>query len=127
MFIGVVALILGLIVLLIFKDIDHSRLRTYIFTLAVFIELFAVFAIRSEKPFWQESPFKNKVLVLAVIVSILLQLAAIYTPLNQILKTVPLNLAEWGMIIGLSAFSYLIIEITKATKLKEYFGLFSSN
>jgi len=127
LFIGLIALAFSLAILLIFREIDPSRLRTYIFTLAVFIELFAVFAIRSEKPFWQESPFKNKVLVLAVVVSIILQLIAIYSPLNRILKTVPLNLQEWGMIIGLSALSYLIIEITKATKLKEYFGLFNSN
>ncbi|GAH04764.1 unnamed protein product, partial [marine sediment metagenome] len=100
LFIGVIALISCLAVLLFFKDIDPTRLKTYIFTLTVMIELAAVFAIRSDKPFWKESPFKNKVLVLAVIISIILQLLAIYSPLNQILKTVPLNITEWGMIIG---------------------------
>jgi len=121
LFIGMVFLLACLAVFLYFKDIDPVRLRTYIFTLAVVLELAVVFAIRSDKPFWKESPFKNKVLVLAVIISLILQLLAIYSPLNQILKTVPLNISEWGMIIGLSFVSYLIVEVVKSTKLRKLF------
>jgi Ca2+-transporting ATPase len=102
--------------LIIFQDIDHSRLQTYIFTLAVFIELFAVFAVRSNKPFWQENPFKNKLLVLAVIFSVILQLIAIYSPISSLLQTKPLVAWEWGMIILISAVSYLIIELVKHFK-----------
>jgi Ca2+-transporting ATPase len=116
MFIGGIALAFSLILLIIFQDIDHSRLQTYIFTLAVFIELFAVFAVRSNKPFWQENPFKNKLLVLAVIFSVILQLIAIYSPISSLLQTKPLVAWEWGMIILISAVSYLIIELVKHFK-----------
>jgi len=116
LFIGFIALVLSLVVLIYFQNIDHSRLRTYIFSIAVFIELFAVFSVRSKKPFWQENPFKNKLLVLAVAFSVVLQLIAIYSPISTLLKTTPLVAWEWAMILAIGAFSYLIIELTKYYK-----------
>ncbi len=117
-FIGFISLFFSLIILIVFRDIEVDRLRTYVFTLTAFFQLFIVFSIRSDKPFWQESPFKNRLLVLAVLFSTSLQLLAIYSPLGNLLRTTPLVAWEWLMILSITTVSYFIVEIVKSFKPK---------
>jgi Ca2+-transporting ATPase len=83
---------------------DLDKVRTMVFTQAVMFELFFVFNCRSEK----HSVFKigitgNKKLLLAVLVSILLQLIAIYVPFFQgIFRTTALSLNDWIVVLLLS-------------------------
>ncbi|PIN99133.1 MAG: hypothetical protein COT90_00925, partial [Candidatus Diapherotrites archaeon CG10_big_fil_rev_8_21_14_0_10_31_34] len=51
--------------------------------------------------------FSNKWLIGAVITSIALQLAVIYSPLNVFFKTVPLGITEWTAIIAVSIILFL--------------------
>ncbi len=54
--------------------------------------------------------FSNKYLVGATLIVMALQVAALYTPIMQkVLRTVPLTLSEWLMII-LVASSILVVE-----------------
>jgi len=68
---------------------------TMVFTAFVFLEIVGLYVIR-----WlRETPMlSNPWLTIAVAVSIVLQLAVLYTPLNRYFGTVPLEPADWGLI-----------------------------
>lgn len=56
------------------------------------------------------NPFSNRFLVGAILLVIALQMIAFYTPvMNTILRTVPLSLADWALVVGISS-SVLIAE-----------------
>lgn len=83
-------------------------------TLAVF-QWFNAWNCRSERlSILQMNPFSNLWLVWATVVVILLQLLAVYHPLFQsILRTVPLTLPEWLVIITISLSVVFVEEIRK--------------
>jgi Ca2+-transporting ATPase len=91
--------------------VSLKRLRTMIFTSTVLFELFFVFNCRSEKrSVFRTNPFENKGLVLAVVLSLLLQLAVIYVPFFQpLFETVSLNASDWLIILAMSASGLLIL------------------
>lgn len=80
---------------------DLNIARTMALTTLVFCQLFYVFECRSEK----YSPlelgfFSNPFLLIAVLTSMLMQLAVIYTPfLQNVFNTVPLEGWQWGIIL----------------------------
>jgi len=90
-------------------------IRTVIFAALAIDSLFYVFSCRSlRKTIFQKNPFENKVLNITILISFLSLLAAIYLPfLQSFLKTHPLGVREWALIIGLGFFEILVIEITK--------------
>jgi len=83
-------------------------------TLAVF-QWFNAWNCRHEsKSIFQMNPFSNKFLVGATLIIILLQLLVIYNPLMQkFLRTTPLELSEWLVIIPIAASIVLVEEIRK--------------
>ena len=93
---------------------DVTKGRTVVFTSLVMFEMFNVLNARSEKEsIFKVGLFSNKYLVLAMISTILLQLAVIYTPLNILFKTVELNLIDWGWILLVSISVLVAIETKK--------------
>lgn len=67
-----------------------------------------------EKSVFQTNFFANKFLVGATLVVIALQLLAVYQPLLQkILHTVPLNLADWLVVIPIAASIIIVEEVRK--------------
>ena len=61
-----------------------------------------------------QNPFSNKFLVGATLIIISLQLLVIYNPLMQkFLRTTPLELSEWLVIIPIAASIVLVEEIRK--------------
>ncbi|HYF05518.1 MAG TPA: HAD-IC family P-type ATPase [Patescibacteria group bacterium] len=70
---------------------------------------------RSEhKSIFQMNPFSNKYLVGATVTIIVLQMLAIYTPaMNTFLKTVPLSLSDWMLIVPTAATILLAEEMRK--------------
>ncbi|MBI1978964.1 MAG: calcium-translocating P-type ATPase, SERCA-type [Candidatus Aenigmarchaeota archaeon] len=101
---GVLAAIvsLGLFIFELKTSGSIDRARTIVFTTAIIFELLFVFNCRSEKnPIWKINPLSNKLLVLAVLLGILLQVAIVHLPFfNALFKTVPLGLYDW-LLIGL--------------------------
>lgn len=92
--------------------------RTMAFTTLVMAQLFYVFECRSESysPF-ELGIFKNPYLVIAVLISIMMQLAVLYVPAFQmIFKT-----------IGLSPWQWLIITLLSGLKLWWKFILYTFN
>jgi Ca2+-transporting ATPase len=83
-------------------------------TLAVF-QWFNAWNCRHEsKSIFQMNPFSNKFLVVATFIVISLQLLVIYNPLMQrFLRTTPLELSEWLVIIPIAASIVLVEEIRK--------------
>jgi P-type Ca2+ transporter type 2C len=60
--------------------------------------------------------FTNRWLWGAVVLCILLQLAAVYVPfLQTVLRTVPLNLSDWGLVLGFSLLPVAVVELVKLT------------
>ena len=83
-------------------------------TLAVF-QWFNAWNCRHEsKSIFQMNPFSNKFLVGATLIIISLQLLAVYNPLMQkFLRTTPLELSEWLVIIPIAASIVFVEEIRK--------------
>jgi len=89
--------------------------RTMAFSTLVFSQLFFVFSCRSEDHvFWQLSPFSNPYLLLAVIISALMQFAVIYLPfLSVFFQTMVLNRGEWLIVFVLSIWSTIILDFVR--------------
>lgn len=120
-FIGSLAFLFGLGLFIYYLKMgDSNKARTIVFTFSVFFELFVVFSIRSKHPFWQKAGnglFSNKFLIIAVLLSTILQLAVLYTPLSIPLETIPLSQLDWIFILVPCLVSFLILEIIKAINL----------
>ncbi|WP_455280936.1 calcium-transporting P-type ATPase, PMR1-type [[Eubacterium] cellulosolvens] len=94
---------------------DLTKAMTFAFTIMVMIEMFNAFNCRSEKhSIFKVGFFRNKKLVIAVILSILLQLAIIYlSPLQPIFNTTSLSVMDWIVIILISATVIPVVELGK--------------
>jgi len=92
-----------------------EHIRTIIFAALTIDSLLYVFSCKSlRKNLWNINPFSNKFLVYAWLISCALLLASIYLPLFQILlKTVPLMLSDWMIILALGMIKLFLIELTK--------------
>jgi Ca2+-transporting ATPase len=111
---AIVDFLAELILLLYWRNtsfVSLERLRTIIFTSTVMFELFFVFNCRSEtRSVFRNSIFGNKRLVVAVAVSFVLQLSAIYVPfLRPVFKTVPLGASDWLIILAIATSGLLIL------------------
>ena len=90
---------------------NASKARTMIFTQTMMFEFFLVFNCRSEKKSaFRLNPLENKKLLIAILVSLLLQIIIIYTPMLQtIFKVVPLDFMDWILVIIFSAVALLVV------------------
>lgn len=96
------------------------KARTMAFSTIVMFELFTSFACRSEKhPLIRIGPFKNKFLILSVIISALMLLIVIYIPiLATLFKVAQLTLSDWIIVFLVSPSAFIAIEIWKILKSK---------
>lgn len=93
---------------------DLAYAQTIAFTTLVMYEMFAVLGSRSSVPFEKLNPLTNKMLLLAVVSSIGLQLLCVYwAPLQHIFNTVPLSWADWQNILLLSSSGFFLMELGK--------------
>ncbi|MBU1074857.1 HAD-IC family P-type ATPase [Patescibacteria group bacterium] len=94
-------------------DVVHAR--TLLFTIFAISTLLYVFSVRSvRRSVFKMNIFANKPLLLAVAVGFGLQLIAVYlAPLQKLLHTVPLNWADWGIVLIASFILIALIEMTK--------------
>jgi len=101
--------------LIIVTSLSQEHIQTLIFSLLAVNSLFIVFAIKS----YHQSLFKtnildNRYLIAAVVAGLVLMGAAIYAPpLQRLLGTVALSGIEVLMILGVTAFQVLLIEMVK--------------
>ena len=93
---------------------SFEEIKTLVFTTIVVFEILLVFSIRSERSGYFKNFFKNKLLLLSILVSFILQLVAVYNPfLQEIMETIPLTMEDWILIFGSCTFGIILIEIWK--------------
>ncbi len=85
---------------------DVATAQTMAFTSLVVFEVARVYIIRSQ---YNIGPFSNPWLILALCVSLGLQVLVIYTPfLNPIFRTTPIGLVAWLWIVGAMVMLFII-------------------
>jgi len=101
--------------LLKYSDYSLAHIRSVIFAGLAIDSLFYVFSCRSlRRNLWRINPFSNKFLIGAWLFGILMLIVALYLPLFQnLLKTAPLTLFDWRLILGLGLINVILIEATK--------------
>jgi len=92
-----------------------SHWQTMAFTVITISQLGHVMAIRSEKEsLFSMGIFSNKPLLIAVVVTFVLQMATIYVPaFNPIFKTEPLTMSELVLCLALSSVVFFAVEFEK--------------
>ncbi len=116
MFVMAIPMMIG--TLFLFKgyfENDIAKAWTISLTTLAVVQWFNAWNCRHEsKSIFQINPFSNKFLVGATLIVIFLQLLVIYNPLMQkFLRTTPLELSEWFVIIPIAASIVLVEEIRK--------------
>lgn len=98
-----------------FFEADLAKAWTISLTTLAVFQWFNAWNCRSEdKSIFQMNPFSNKFLVGTTITVIFLQLAALYTPfLQKVLRTQPINLSEWLIIVSIAASIIVVEELRK--------------
>ncbi len=95
--------------------LHYPHAMTVAFTSLVFVQLVNAFSARSYfQSIFRQNPFSNHFLIVAIFTSILMVLLMLYVPfLNSILKTVPLSLADWGVVAVASLLPLVVVEMRK--------------
>jgi len=115
---GMIAFVAELIVYLIgiHNNFPQEKTWTLVLTTAILFELFFVYTCRSDKPLLNNHIFDNKWINYAIIVSILLHLILLYTPLAIAFGVVPLTIKDWIFILPFAVSGLVIFEIGKIFK-----------
>jgi Ca2+-transporting ATPase len=89
--------------------------QTMVFTVLVFAQLFHCLAVRSNKEsLFTQGVLSNIYLIMAIAISVFLQLALIYIPvLNNLFSTQPIPLDDLGLCVGIASLVFLAVEIEK--------------
>lgn len=102
----------------IFFDIDPASPvigRTMAFAVLSFSQVVHTFNMRSSQSVFRAGIFRNKKLVLAAVVCVVLQLSVIVIPpLAQIFKTVALVPQQWLIVTALAFVPLVVVELEKA-------------
>jgi len=110
---GILVGLVALAAFLVGRSIGGDEARTMAFVTVAFAELALVFSLRSPVlPAW-EAP-RNLYLVGSVVLSTAVVLIAVYLPaLNEPLGTLPLEVAELGLVVSLAVVPFLCAEVGK--------------
>ncbi|MFC1700625.1 cation-translocating P-type ATPase [Patescibacteria group bacterium] len=102
-------------ILLKYSGYDINHIRSIIFAGLTIDSLFYIFSCKSLRHnIWHINPFSNKFLFYSWASGIIMLVGAIYfTPLQILLKTVPLNFLDWVFILILGLLNLLLIETVK--------------
>lgn len=102
--------------LLNYTNYDLNHIRTIIFVGLGIDSLFFVYSCKSlKRNIWQYNLFNNWFLNLSVFFGLAMLIFAIYSPfLQKFLRTVPLGLADWLILIGLGLMNVILIELGKS-------------
>jgi len=90
---------------------ETVKAKSIAFTTLIMFQLFNVLTYRAKN--FKISIKTSKFVIGSVIISVLMQFAVLYTPLNIAFKTVPLGLFDWVKILLVSCTLYIILESRK--------------
>jgi len=117
--IGFLAILMSVGIFLIFNwaqaRVSLEEARTLAFCSMVAFEWFRAFNARSDEyTSFRLGIFRNRWLVVSILIAIILQLAVVYMPFLQVaFKTVPLGIDKWGIAILAGGSLFAIEEIRK--------------
>ena len=126
--VGFMATLMGIGVFLVFnwaqQRVSLDEARTIAFCSMVAFEWFRAFNARSDEyTAFRLGIFRNRWLVMAISIAILLQLAVIYVPFLQVaFHTVPIGIDKWGIAL-LAGGSLFVIEETRKVFFPRLFSL----
>ena len=108
-------ILLGLFFWLWNQNHNINYIRTIIFGSLTIDSLFYIFPCKSlRKNLWHINLFSNKYLIGAWVFGVLMLVLAIYIPgLQTLLKTTPLVLNDWLIILGIGLINLILIEAAK--------------
>ncbi|GAN31808.1 cation-translocating P-type ATPase [Candidatus Brocadia sinica] len=97
---------------------DKERARTVAFCVMVISQLFHSLNCRNAKlSLFKIGIFTNKKLLLAIGLSLTMQVAIVYIPFfEDIFKVTPLGLKDWIIVFGFSSLIFVIMELVKCFK-----------
>jgi len=99
---------------LFFRYENEVVARTAAMNTIVFFEIFYLLSSRSlSMSFLETIKMKNRAILPGIILTILLQLIAVYTPLSSILKLASLDVTGWLEIVALSSSVFILSELQK--------------
>lgn len=108
-FVGIELTILLLVIFILGLNYGLLVAQTMVFTGFVLFELLRIWSIRySEKL----RTISNKWLILAITISLALQLIVLYTPLSTYFNTFPLSPDQWKILIGFLVVGIIVITLT---------------
>jgi Ca2+-transporting ATPase len=116
-----VGLLMGLVTIGIQAWSINNKLihwQTMAFTVLCFSQMGHVMAIRSrEKSLFSIGVFSNRPLIIALLITVSLQMAIVYIPFfNSVFKTTPLTLKELALTIAVSSVVFWAVELEKFIK-----------
>ncbi len=96
----------------------QAQWQTMVFTVLVFAQLFHCLGIRSERfSLFSIGLFSNPALVIALLVTVLAQVAVIYLPpLNNVFRTVPLSASQFGACVAIGSIVLVAVELEKLVR-----------
>ncbi|MFA5118951.1 MAG: calcium-transporting P-type ATPase, PMR1-type [Candidatus Omnitrophota bacterium] len=108
--------LLAFVIVLFVEKEGIGRARTAAFIVLACSQLFHAFNCRNmEKSIFKIGIGTNKLLILAVLVSFVLQMAVVYVPFLQVIfKTEPLGLLDWMIALVISSFPLWAMETWKS-------------
>ena len=107
--IGIKKTLMLLAIFLIISPLGEEKTRTTLFTGFIMYEFVKIGVIRYKENLssWRDW-FANKFLIYSLVLSLVLQLVIIYSPLNTYFGVVPLGLYEWGVLIGGTIIGFIL-------------------
>ena len=119
------AITLGIQAWALHVNIEHWQ--TMVFTVLSFAQLAHVLAIRSDRQFlFQQGLFTNWLLIVAVCITVMLQLTVIYLPLaNQVFRTEPLSVEELMVCLVGAAILFHAVELEKWLRRTKVLSMFT--
>ncbi|MFZ9300727.1 MAG: cation-translocating P-type ATPase [Chitinophagaceae bacterium] len=119
------AITLGIQAWALHVNIEHWQ--TMVFTVLSFAQLAHVLAIRSDRQFlFQQGLFTNWLLIVAVCITVILQLTLIYLPLaNQVFRTQPLSVEQLMVCLVGAAILFHAVELEKWLRRTKVLSMFT--
>ena len=93
-----------------------EKARTIAVTTSVIFQMFFVFSCKSENSLFEDSLLSNKYLIGAVLLTIVLQILIIYTPMNTVFQFTPLSIKDWILIMLAGSIGFIFFEVKKLIK-----------
>jgi len=107
--------LISLFLWLLNQNLAERKIQTMMFAGITIMSLFYAFSCKNLKEnIWKINLFLNLKLIISLLFGILMLSLAIYLPLFQnLLRTLPLNFSDWGLLLGLGFLNLILIEIGK--------------